>query len=296
MAKMHFGKGMDQDHGSKGLAYVDGEWIEGNPMILGPKSHAMWLSSVVFDGARAFRGAAPDLDRHAARAVKSAEFLGLAPGITGPEIEELAWEGIRKFPIESELYVCPMFFAEEGFIVPTPESTRFVLTVSPAPIPAPDGFSACLSSFRRPAADMAPTEAKASCLYPNVARTVAEATSKGFDTGVVLDPDGNVAEFAYANLFMAKDGEVYTPAINGTFLNGITRQRVIQLLRDAGVSVSERSIKYEELEEADEIFGSGNYYKVAPCTKLGERSLQRGPLYSQARQLYFSFAEEGGGQ
>ncbi|MBL6932910.1 MAG: branched-chain amino acid aminotransferase [Rhodospirillales bacterium] len=282
---------MDQAHGASGIAYVDEQWVEGNPQILGPKSHAVWLSSVVFDGARAFRGVAPDLDLHCARAVRSAEVLGLAPDISGPEIEKLAWEGIQKFPDDSELYVCPMFYAEEGFIVPTPESTRFVMTVSPAPIPAPDGFSACLSSFRRPAADMAPTQAKASCLYPNVARCVAEATSKGYDTGIVLDPDGNVAEFAYANLFMVKDGEVHTPATNGTFLNGITRQRVIQLLEDAGVIVHERAITFAEVENADELFGSGNYYKVAPCTRIGERNLQPGPVYTKARELYFAFAE-----
>ncbi len=293
MAKMHLDKGMDQSHGDDGITYVDGQWVEGNPQILGPKSHAVWLGSTVFDGARAFKGVAPDLDLHAARAVRSAEILGLAPALSGPEIEKIAWEGIRKFPEEMELYICPMFFAEEGFIVPNPQSTRFVMTLSPAPIPAPDGFSACLSSFRRPAKDMAPTEAKASCLYPNVARTVAEATKKGFDTGVVLDPEGNVAEFAYTNLFMARDGEIHTPAVNGTFLNGITRQRVIQLLKDAGVPVHERTITFEELEDVDEIFGSGNYYKVAPCTKLGERNLQPGPLYARAREMYFAFAESG---
>ncbi len=292
MAKTQIGKGIDQTHGANGIAYVEGKWVEGNPMILGPKSNAVWLSSCVFDGARAFRGVAPDLDRHAARAVRSANVLGLAPMLSGPEIEKIAWEGIRQFPEETELYVCPMFFADEGFIVPTPESTRFVMTVSPSPIPAPDGFSACLSSFRRPAIDMAPTEAKASCLYPNVARSVAEASSKGFDTGIVLDPDDHVAEFAYANLFMAKDGEIHTPAINGTFLNGITRQRVIQLLSDAGVTVHERAIEFSELENADELFGSGNYYKVSPCTRLEERNLQPGPLYSMARELYFAFAED----
>jgi len=291
MSKMHFVKGMDQSHGASGIAYVDGQWVEGNPRILGPKSHAVWLGSTVFDGARAFKGVAPDLDLHCARAVRSAEIMGLAPTLSGPEIEDLAWQGIAKFPKDTELYVCPMFFAEEGFIVPTPESTRFVLTISPAPIPAPDGFSACLSSFSRPAANMAPTEAKASCLYPNVARTVAEAAAKGFDTGVVLDPDGDVAEFAYANLFMAKDGEVHTPAPNGTFLNGITRQRVIKLLKGDGFAIHERSISFAELQQADELFGSGNYYKVAPCTRLEERNLQPGPIYTRARELYFAFAE-----
>lgn len=291
MSTEHYGKGMDASHGATGFAYVDGDWIEGNPKILGPKSHAMWLSSVVFDGARAFRGVAPDLDLHCARAVRSAEVMGLAPSLNGAEIEKLAWEGIHKFPSETELYVCPMFYAEEGFIVPTPESTRFVLTVSPAPIPAPDGFSASLSSFRRPAPEMAPTEAKASCLYPNVARAVSEATAKGFTTAVMLDPDDHVAEFAYANLFFAKDGEVHTPAINGTFLNGITRQRVIRLLSENGVTVHERTIDFDEVLAADEIFGSGNYYKVAPCTRLEDRDLQPGPIYAKARELYFAFAE-----
>jgi branched-chain amino acid aminotransferase len=293
MAKMQLGKGMDEAHGASGIAYVDGQWVEGNPQILGPKSHAVWLGSTVFDGARAFKGVAPDLDRHCVRAVVSAEVIGLAPMLSGTEIEKLAWEGIRKFPQDAELYVCPMFFAEAGFIVPALERTRFVLTVSPAPIPPPDGFSASLSSFRRPAPDMAPTQAKASCLYPNVARSVTEATSKGFDTAVVLDLDGNVAEFAYANLFMVKDGEAHTPAINDTFLNGITRQRVIQLLTDTGVSVHKRTITFAELEKADELFGSGNYYKVAPSTRLEDRTLQPGPIYTKARELYFGFAEKG---
>jgi branched-chain amino acid aminotransferase len=293
MAKTHFGKGKSQSHFEEGFTYVEGQWVEGDPQIISPKSNGMWLSSTVFDGARAFNGVAPDLDLHCARAVRSAEALGLAPAISGPEIEELAWQGIHKFPEDTELYVCPMFYGNEGFIVPTPESTRFVLTVSPSPIPPPDGFSACLSSFQRPAVNMAPTDAKASCLYPNIARSVTEAKNKGFDTAVVTDPENNVAEFAYANLFMAKDGEVHTPAINGTFLNGITRQRVIERLMNAGVTVHERIITFAELEQADEIFGTGNYYKVAPCTRLEGRDLQPGPIYTKARELYFAFAEAG---
>ncbi|MEE8394375.1 MAG: branched-chain amino acid aminotransferase [Rhodospirillales bacterium] len=273
-----------------GFTYVDGEWHEGNPRVLGPKSHAVWLSSVVFDGARAFQGVAPDLDLHCARVVKSARILGLDPKITGPEIEQLAWRGIGKFPKGAELYIAPMFFAETGFIIPDSESTRFALSVSESPLPSPDGFSACLTRFRRPAPDMAPTEAKASCLYPNVARAVAEAKGKGFDTGVVMDPYGNVAEFAYANLFMVKDGVVHTPEANGTFLNGITRQRVISLLGDDGMKVAQRAIAYEELSEAEELFATGNYFKVAPCTRIDDRGLEPGPIFTKTRELYFNFA------
>lgn len=278
----------------KTITYINGTWHNGNPMVIGPRHHAMWLASVVFDGARAFNGYAPDLDRHCERAVNSARLLGMDVPITAGEIEELAWEGIRRFPRGAHLYICPMFYAEEGFVMPEPDSTRFVLSIYETPVPEPVGFSACKSSYRRPARDMAPTEAKASCLYPNVARIGREAGEKGFDTAVVMDPAGNIAEFAHTNLFMVKDGVVHTPAINGTFLNGITRQRVIKLLRGDGVEVVERSIDFDELLDADEIFSTANYAKVQPCTKIEDKALEPGPLFKRAYDLYFDWAKGTG--
>jgi branched-chain amino acid aminotransferase len=117
-----------------------------------------------------------------------------------------------------------------------------------------------------------------------------EAQAKGFETAVVLDPSGNVAEFAYANLFMVKDGVVATPVSNGTFLNGITRQRVIELLRSDGVEVIERSIGFSEVLAADELFGTGNYAKVVPYTRIEDRELEAGQMTRRARELYFRFA------
>jgi branched-chain amino acid aminotransferase len=89
---------------------------------------------------------------------------------------------------------------------------------------------------------------------------------------------------------MAKDGAVLTPIANGTFLAGITRRRVIGLLRDAGVTVNETVLRYEDFESADEMFSTGNASKVLPITRIGERSLQPGPLYRKARELYWAFA------
>lgn len=274
----------------RAVTFADGRWYEGDPKILSARSHAVWLASVAFDGARAFAGMAPDLDRHCARTVRSAEALGLAPQLTDEEITRLAWEGIQRFPADAELYICPMFYAESGFVVPDPASTRFVLTVYESPLPAPDGFSACISTLRRPAKDMAPTTAKASCLYPNIARIGREAAARGFDTAVVRDANGNVAEFAYTNLFLVKDGVVLTPAANGTFLNGITRQRVVALLRTAGIDVVERAVEVGEVLAADEVFATGNYAKVQPCIRVEGRTLQPGPVYRRARELYFAFA------
>jgi branched-chain amino acid aminotransferase len=274
----------------KAFTYIDGIWHEGNPPLMGAMTHAAWQSSIVFDGARAFEGVAPDLGKHCQRIVKSAAAFGLQAMLTAGEIEELARDGIRHFPQGAELYIRPMFFAEEGFIVPLPESTRFAIAVYESPLPKPGPNSICLSSYRRPAPDQAPTDAKASCLYPNSARALAEALGKGFDNAVVLDPFGNVAELATANLFIAKDGAAHTPAANGTFLAGVTRMRVMQLLRSAGTHVYERTITWHEVLDADEIFSTGNFAKVLPVTRVEKRDLQPGPVYTRARSLYWDFA------
>ncbi len=273
------------------ITFTQGTWHDGSPALIKPRDHGFWLASAVFDGARALAGAVPDLERHCKRLIKSGQLMSMQPSITAEEIVKLVWDGIAKFPNDSELYICPILYPTGGFITPDPKSTEFILHVSESPLPLPDGFSACRSSFRRPARDMAPTEAKASCLYPNVARSVQEASEKGFETGILVDPSGNVAEFSYANLFMVLDGAAHTPAINGTFLNGITRQRIIQLLRDDGIEVHERSVALKELDHADELFATGNYAKVIPCTRYEGRTLQIGSIYQRARELYFKFVK-----
>lgn len=271
--------------------YSEGEWTEENPRLTGPMDHAFWMSSVVFDGARAFGGLIPDLLPHCQRLLESARRMLLEPSLSAEEIAEICRQGVRKFPREAELYIRPMFFAREGFVLPLAESTEFVLAIYEHPMPGFAGFSACLSSYCRPARNMAPTDAKASCLYPNVARALLEANGKGFDNAVILDANANVAEFATANLWLGNDGIARTPAFNGTFLNGITRQRLLRLLAEAGVEVEERAITFDEVMGADELFSSGNYGKVMPVTRIEDRDLQPGPLFHKAKDLYFEFAK-----
>jgi branched-chain amino acid aminotransferase len=265
-------------------------WAEGNPPLLAPMDNATWMASVAFDGARAFDGVAPDLDLHAARLVRSATVLGLKPTLTADAIVGRMREGIARFPTGTHLYIRPLFYAAEGFVVPKPESTRFVLTLFESPMPEPKGFTATLGRVRRPDPQSAPTQAKAACLYPESAVALREARQAGFSNAVMLDHMGNVAEFATANIFIAKDGAVITPVPNGSFLNGVTRQRVIALLRDAGVPVFERTVRWRDVETADEIFSSGNYAKVTPLIQLDGRAMTPGPLYERARRLYFDWA------
>ena len=278
---------------SKTWTFFEGDWHEGNIGIMGPRTHAAWLCSVVFDGARAFEGVTPDLELHCARVNDSAKKLFLNPTVSTEEWVRLAREGIRRFDKDAALYIRPMYWAEnEGPWVQAhlPESTRWCLSIYEAPMRPPKGFSITLSPYRRPTLDTMPVDAKAGCLYPNNSRSLFEAQARGFDNAIVCDMLGNVAELATSNIFMAKDGVVFTPIPNGTFLAGITRQRVIGLLRQSGVTVVEKTLTYQDFEKADEIFASGNYSKVVPVTRIGDRVFPFGPLYIKARELYWAFA------
>ena len=202
--------------------FVDGDWYEGNVALIGPRSHAMWLGSSVFDGGRWFEGVAPDLDRHSARVNASAIALGLQPTKTVEEIVGLTWEGLKKFDGKTAVYIRPMYWAEHGGYmgVPAePSSTRFCLCLYESPMISPAGFSVTVSPFRRPSIETAPTNAKAGCLYPNNGRAILEAKARGFDNALVLDMLGNVAETGTSNIFLVKDGHVLTPTPNGTFLS-----------------------------------------------------------------------------
>lgn len=278
---------------SKTITFFEDDWHEGNVPIMGVRTHAAWLCTSVFDGARAFEGTAPDLDLHFARVNESAKTMGLKPLVPVGTWLDLAREGLKRFERDAELYIRPMYWPEDatgGAVRLDPETTRWCLTLYVAPLPKPTGTAITLSPYRRPTRDSAPVDAKAGCLYPNNARAMAESRSRGFDNCLMCDLLGNVAELATANIFMVKDGAVFTPVPNGTFLAGITRARVIKLLRAAGMSVTEATLSYADFQSADEIFSSGNYTKVSPIVRIDGRSLQPGPVYRKARELYWEYA------
>lgn len=278
---------------SETWTFYQGRWKNGNARILGPRTHGAWLGSVVFDGARAFEGVAPDLDLHLSRVNHSATAMLLEPVVSPEHWRDLVSDGLRRFSRDAQLYIRPMYWAEEGIgggVRFEPSSTNWCLTIYEAPMPLPMGGAVTLSPFRRPGADSAPVEAKAACHYANGSRALIEAAKRGFDNCLMRDMVGNVAEFANSNAFMAKDGVVFTPIPNGTFLNGITRQRVIGLLRADGVPVVEKTLSFDDFLKADEIFSTGNFQKVAPMTRIDDRELHPGPIYMRARALYWDFA------
>ena len=281
---------------SETWTYVDGDWHPGNVPLIGPRSHAMWLGTSVFDGARWFENVAPDLDLHCARVNDSAKALGLKATMAAEEIRTLCEDGLKKFDGDTAVYIRPMYWAEHGgyMSVPAdPDSTRFCLCLYEAPMIPSNGFSVTVSPFRRPSLETMPTNAKSGCLYPNNGRAILEAKSRGFDNALVLDMLGNVAETGTSNVFLVKDGAVFTPVANGTFLAGITRQRIMKLLKDDGHEVVESRLHVTDFMDADEIFSTGNHSKVVPIIRIEDRELQAGPVARRARALYWDWAHSG---
>ncbi len=280
------------------MTWIDGRWHIGNLPILGAADHATWLGSLVFDGARAFEGVTPDLDRHCARTNESARRMGLAPQLSDGELTEVALEGVSEFPPGTDLYIRPMIWAKgcgHMMVMPEPETTQTALCIEARPMPpGPVGITLTRTRFRRPTIECMPTDVKAGCLYPNNARMLREARGRGYDNALVLDALGNVAETATSNLFLVRDGEVFTPVATGCFLAGITRARVIDLLRADGVRVHEVAIPPEEVDRAEEIFTTGNATKVMPVLRYEDRELPFGPIARRARALYWDFAHSGG--
>lgn len=274
--------------------WFEGEWHNGNVPIMGSADHGTWLGTLVFDGARWFDGVAPDLDLHCARLNHSAVVLGMNPPMTTEAIFELASEGVTKFDGGVPLYIRPMAWSTEGgemTVDPDPDSTRFALCIEEAGMaPLETAISLTTTRFIRPTLASATVNAKAACLYPNNARMLTEAQEKGFQNAICCDGLGNVAETATANIWMVKNGEYFTPVPNGTFLNGITRQRLIRLLRAADETVHETTLTLADFAGADEVFLSGNYSKVTAVARFEDREYAGHEKTGLARDLYWRWA------
>lgn len=284
--------------GSNIRTYFNGKWHDGDVAIMRAADHGSWLGSSVFDGARYFEGIAPDLDAHCDRVVRSARALMLNPSHTGAEIATIVREGLKAYSTDDAVYIRPMFWGIDGdksAIVPGDHSIGFAVCLEEIAMATPDATTTLgTTRFRRPVMESAVVNAKAGCLYPNNARMLAEVYAKGYGNALVADAMGNVAESATANVFMAKDGEVFTPIPNGTFLAGITRSRHISNLRADGIKVNEGVLSFDDFRAADEVFLSGNMTKVMPVTEFEGTHYQVGPITRRTRELYWDWARANG--
>lgn len=277
--------------------YFNGTWHDGDVPVMNAADHGAWLGSGVFDGARYVNGVAPDLDAHCARVNRSAEALMVTPTVSTEDMVDIVWEGLATYSKDTAVYIRPMYWGIDGdatAISPMPDKTGFAICLEEIPM-APDTATVTLGKtrFRRPVLENAVVNAKAGCLYPNNARMLRDVRSRGFGNALVCDAMGNVAESATSNVFMVKDGEVFTPIANGTFLAGITRARHMANLRADGTEVHETVLTFADFEDADEVFLSGNMQKVTAVTGFEDTSYQVGPITRRVREMYWDWAHSG---
>ena len=275
--------------------YFEGSWHEGDVPVMRAADHGIWQGSSVFDGARFFDGIAPDLDKHLARVNHSAEAMMITPTMTPEAMLDIAREGLKAYGRDEAVYIRPMYWAIDGSdlgIAPLENSTRFALCLEAVPMaPATASTTLTRTRFRRPVLDDAVCNAKAGCLYPNNARMLVEAKSKGFGNALVADALGNVAESATANVFIVKDGVVFTPVANGTFLSGLTRARHIANMRADGIEVRETVLSFADVEAADEVFLSGNFSKVTSVSRFDDITYRSRAMTDRIRGLYMDWAQ-----
>ncbi|WP_108482790.1 branched-chain amino acid aminotransferase [Oceaniglobus ichthyenteri] len=273
--------------------YFEGRWHDGDLAVMKAADHGMWLGSSVFDGARYFQGVCPDLAAHCARVNASAQALMVTPTVSVDDMVKIVHDGLALYSKDTAVYIRPMYWAIDSAvsaIVPG-QTSGFSICLEAIPMPPADASTTLgYTRFRRPVMECAIVNAKAGCLYPNNARMLAEVQQRGFGNALVADAMGNVAESATSNVFMVRDGEVFTPIPNGTFLAGITRARHIRNLIADGITVHETVLTFADFKQADEVFLTGNMAKVTPVTAIEDQQYEIGPITRRARALYWDWA------
>jgi branched-chain amino acid aminotransferase len=150
-----------------------------------------------------------------------------------------------------------------------------------------DGIRAMVSSWKRVGPNTIPHVAKATGIYLNSMLAVNEATRSGYDEAILLTDEGFVADGSGENVFVVKDGVVYTPDLSTSILPGITRDTIIQIAQDLGYRVVEKNLIRPDLYLADEVFMSGTAAEVTPISSVDDQELGVGPITLELQQAYW---------
>ena len=274
-----------------GLIWLDGKlvpWREANVHVL---THALHYASSVFEGQRAYAGEIFRLTDHSRRLKKSGELLGFDIPYSVEEIDQACRDVLDANDLE-DAYMRPLAWRGSEQMGVSAQKSKIHLAIAVWYWGAYFGEEALMkglrldiSSWRRPAPYTAPTESKASGLYMICTLARHQAQAKGYDDAMMLDWRGQVAEGTGANAFFVRDGVLHTPTPD-CFLNGITRQTVIELAKKRGIEVRERAIWPEELESFEQMFLTGSAAEVTPVAEAGPWRFEVGEMTRLLRKDY----------
>tara|TARA_Y100000591_G_scaffold321085_1_gene335511 strand:- start:47006 stop:47881 length:876 start_codon:yes stop_codon:yes gene_type:complete len=258
-----------------GHIWLDGNFIQWRDAKLHVLSHALHYASAVFEGERVYKGKIFKLEEHTARLYESAEYLGFEIPFEQKIINEASNQLVKKLSI-SDGYLRPIAWRGSEMMGVSAQETTIHLAIAGWAWPSyfdPEqrmkGIRLKLSDWRRPAPETAPVQSKAAGLYMICTLSKHKAEEEGYDDALMLDWRGNIAEATGANVFFVFNNELHTPLAD-CFLNGITRRTIIDLAKERGIKVIERTIKLTELSSANEVFLTGTAAEVTPVGQIEE--------------------------
>lgn len=283
-----------------GVIWMDGEMVPWRDAKIHVLTHSLHYGMGVFEGIRAYhtvKGTALfRLDDHIRRLYQSAHILLMDIPFPAEQLREVCIAAIRDNGLDAG-YVRPIcFYGSEGMGVSALNLKVHVAVAAWAwgeylgEGALERGVRLCTSSYARHHVNVTMCKTKATGNYINSMLALREAQSRGYDEALLLDVDGYLAEGSGENLFLLRNGKIYTPDLTSA-LEGITRDTVIHLARDAGYEVIEKRITRDEIYIADEAFFTGTAAEVTPIRSVDDRTIGsgvRGPVTAQLQQLYFA--------
>ncbi|MDR6263411.1 MULTISPECIES: branched-chain amino acid aminotransferase [Rhodobacterales] len=274
-----------------GFIWLDGEmvpWRDANVHIL---THALHYASSVFEGERAYNGKIFKSREHSARLLFSGKELDIPIPYTVDEIEAAKYQALEASGLKDAYVrvVCWRGSGNDMGVASANNPVRMAVAVWEWGAYYGDakmkGAKLDISRWKRPSPETIPCFAKAAGLYMICTMAKHEAEAKGCSDAMMFDYRGYVAEATGANIFFVKDGAVHTPKPD-CFLNGLTRQTVIGLLKDRGIEVIERHIMAEELDGFEQCWLTGTAAEVTPVGQIGEHTFEVGELARSIAQEY----------
>lgn len=274
-----------------GVIWYNGKLVPWRDAKVHVLNHGLHYASCVFEGERVYNGKIFKIREHSERLIKSAQTLDFDIPYTAEQLDEFKKLTIKEQGVD-EGYV--RAFAWRGSEGMTIASHKCTINVAIATWPWPPyykkelhktGVRLMWAKYKRPDPATAPVSAKAAGLYMICTISKNEAEDKGYNDALMLDYRGYVAEATGANFFLIINGEVHTP-IADCFLDGITRQTVIQLAKDLGYKVVERRIKPEDLADAQEAFLTGTAAEITPVGEVAEYKFVPGAVTDKLKQAY----------
>ncbi|WP_020221688.1 branched-chain amino acid transaminase [Halarchaeum acidiphilum] len=295
---------MRAERDSLDTIWMNGEFTDWEDATTHVLTHGLHYGTGVFEGARCYDTEnGPALfrwDAHVDRLFDSAKPYDMEIPFSKDELTEATLELIERNDLES-CYIRPVAYYGYDQLGVSPGDCPTDVAIAAWPWGAylgedalQNGIDVMISSWRKHASSQIPTNAKTNGLYVNSLLAGEEARRNGYEEAIVLNKEGNVAEGPGENVFMVRDGELYTPALSESILDGITRDTVITLAEERDIPVHETAVSRGELNTADELFFTGSAAEVTPIRKvdnvvIGDGS--RGPITEELQSAFFDLVD-----